>query len=151
HAALLDNPHLKIHRIINPTAVGEAFDDFHAIWSRSRAQSRWDVKVNPNVTDIELMHVRYPSGRPRVGAIVVNQFSERTKAPDPALALIFDPSHNQWLQQAVSWVERWFIEMFESSASKPLTRDYVRTWDETVARVYDRLVWQNTRLPEFFK
>lgn len=150
HQALMDNKNLEIHRIINPNVVGEALDEFYDLWSRSTAQDRWKIKLNPTLVDAELMFVRYAE-KPPVGVIVVNEVRDSTTAPDPAVGLIFDPQRERWLKHGVNFVERWLDQISNDPKSEALTKEHVKTWDGSVPAAYDRIVWKNPDLPEFFK
>jgi hypothetical protein len=151
HSDLMTNRDLIVHRTVNPNVVGEAWDEFYDLWSRSDAKARWKIKLNSTISDAELLHVRYADGRSPVGVMVINEVRETAIASDPAVGLIFDPSEERWLRHGVNFIERWLEQISNDPKSKPLTRHYTRTWGGSVPRAYDRSVWKNPDLPEFFK
>lgn len=147
HQALLDNEGLRIRRVINPNAVGEAWEEFRDLWSRSPAQSRWEVRINESLADTELMYVRYPAGK-EVGVLQINELGDR---PDPAICFIFDPRDNQWLKNGVNFIDRWFTTVFDSDASVPLQPAHVRTWGPPVPEKWDATIRDNPDLPSHFR
>jgi hypothetical protein len=150
HQALIDNEGLRVRRVINPKAVGEAWGEFRDLWSRSPVQSRWDVRINESLADTELMYVRYPEGH-GVGVLQINELGDQTKPPDPAICFIFDPRTNQWLKNGVNFIDRWFTNIFNSDASVPLQPSHVRTWGPPVPERWDATVRDNPDLPAHFR
>jgi len=150
HQALLDNEELRVRRVINPNAVGEAWEEFRDLWSRSTVQSRWEVRINESLVDTELMYVRYPTGD-GVGVLQINELGDKTKPPDPAICFIFDPRDNQWLKNGVNFIDRWFTNVFNSDASVPLQPAHVRTWGPPVPENWDATVRDNPDLPPHFR
>lgn len=150
HQALIENDELRVRRVINPNAVGEAWEEFRDLWSRSPVQSRWDVRINESLADTELMYVRYPTGD-GVGVLQINELGDKTKPPDPAICFIFDPRANQWLKNGVNFIDRWFTSVFNSDASVPLQPAHVRTWGPPVPEKWDATVRDNPDLPSHFR
>jgi hypothetical protein len=150
HQALIDNDELRVRRVINPNAVGEAWGEFRDLWSRSPVQSRWDVRINESLADTELMYVRYPASH-GVGVLQINELGDQTKPPDPAICFIFDPKTNQWLKNGVNFIDRWFTSIFNSDASVPLEASHVRTWGPPVPEKWDATVRDNPDLPSHFR
>jgi SAM-dependent methyltransferase len=150
HQALTDNKELRIRRVINPNAVGEAWAEFQDLWSRSKVQDRWDVRINESLADNELMYVRYPASHD-VGVLQINELQPPPKAPDAAICFIFDPRADQWLKNGVNFIDRWFTGIFESEASKPLQASHVRTWGPPVPARWDAVLRDDPDLPGHFR
>lgn len=147
HQALIDNEELRVRRVINPNAVGDAWEEFRDLWSRSPVQSRWEVRTNESLSDTELMYVRYPAGK-EVGVLQINELGVK---PDPAICFIFDPREHQWLKNGVNFIDRWFTNIFESDASVPLQPAHVRTWGPPVPEKWDATIRDNPDLPSYFR